>query len=160
MSLILIQLWKEFWRIRCMMDDRGDVNNTCTSSAAGVCHEQKECHKAAKMFRKSFQDISLNTTNSHVQNASSLHLNTPDDNANNSNLFYAAYIQTHWLLKSTNLRLNKNNESEQIFCTQQWPRSLCTRDAINRFNSDYNHIDHYVTCLNPAEVWCDHPLCK
>lgn len=143
-----------------MMDDRGDVNNTCTSSAAGVCHEQKECHKAAKMFRKSFQDISLNTTNSHVQNASSLHLNTPDDNANNSNLFYAAYIQTHWLLKSTNLRLNKNNESEQIFCTQQWPRSLCTRDAINRFNSDYNHIDHYVTCLNPAEVWCDHPLCK
>ena len=64
------------------------------------------------------------------------------------------------MLKSTNLRLNKNNESEQIFCTQQWPRSLCTRDAINRFNSDYNHIDHYVTCLNPAEVWCDHPLCK
>ena len=144
-----------------MTDARGDENNTCTSSVAVIWNDRKDCHKAAKMFRKSFHDINLKTTNSHAQDTSSLRLNTSDeDDVNNGNFLYTAYLQTHLLLKSTNLRLDKNNDSEQIFCTQQWPRSLCTRDAINRFNSDYNHIDHYVTCLNPAEVWCDHPLCK
>jgi hypothetical protein len=132
---------------------------TATSSVAnGTADEAKKpdhC-KATRMFRKAFVDMELNIPNDSTQDICNLKDDTSANHDNNS--FYAAYIQAHWLMKSTNLRLDDNNESQQMFCTQTWPRSLCNRNDIDRFNSDYS--SHTVTCLNPAEIWCDYPSCK
>ena len=116
---------------------------------------EHECHAAAKMVRKAFGDMVLDRAN--VDNFDSGNAKTDESSSQENHHLYAAYIQQHWLMKSTNLRLDNTNESQQIFCTQQWPRSLCTRDAIDRFNSDY--AAHHVTCLKPAEVWCDDLSC-
>lgn len=139
------------------------MQEKATSSTSHVANfkggedtEPEKCNKAARMFRKAFNDMELNRpidSQYHKGNAKT------DTSVNQDNqFFYAAYIQAHWLMKSTNLRLDKKNEEQQIFCTQTWPRSLCNRDTINRFNSDYE--SHTVTCLNPAEVWCDDPSCE
>lgn len=106
-----------------------------------------ECDKAAKMFRKSFTDMELSRSDN---------LSLEPDN--NLHSLFRGYIQAHWLMKSTNLRLDKNSEQQQMFCNQTWPRSLCNRDDINRFDNDYS--SHTVTCLNPGEVWCDNPSCS
>lgn len=118
-----------------------------------------ECHGAAKMFRKAFDDMKMDRPN--VDNSvsdSSGRLKTDESSDQDNNYLYTAYVQQNWVMKSTNLRLDNKNEPQQIFCNQKWPRSLCSRDAINRFNSDYEA--HHVTCLKPAEVWCDDLSCE
>lgn len=143
-----------------MLDMQDKAKNVSSHHVARLKSEQdtepEECNKAAKMFRKAFNDIQMNKPLDSTSHKGSFNA---DSSKNCDNLsLYAAYVQAHWLMKSTNLRLDKKNEEQQMFCTQTWPRSLCNRNDINRFNSDYE--SHTVTCLNPAEVWCDHPSCE
>jgi hypothetical protein len=117
--------------------------------------QDDECDKATRMFQKTFNEMGIDRSGGTSNRTDNLKVDTSEPD--NLNFFYNGFIQAHWLMKSTNLRLDKNSEQQQIFCNQSWPRSLCNRDDINRFDNDYT--SHTVTCLNPAEVFCDHPSC-
>ncbi|KAL3790008.1 hypothetical protein HJC23_011364 [Cyclotella cryptica] len=153
-------LWREFWRRRCLLGTDNDTNarnSRYLSSAQDDVEEAAPVHKAAMMFRKAFRDSEVDATADIKQNSSGSSVGTSVNQGDKKTL-YAAYAQAHWLLRSTNLRLDEEGESRQIFCTQTWPRSLCDRNDSNRWNND-NTSPNVVTCLNPAEVWCDHPSC-
>ena len=155
----IIKLWKEFSQRRCMIDvpDDSGTNSVAHAASAKIDDfEEEECHEAAKMFKKSYYDM-LNVADGTTYSSSNLTIGTSVSHENLYS-FYTAYVHAHRLVKTTNLRLDKQNDSRQKFCTQTWPRSLCNRDDINRFNNDY--ASHTVTCLNPAEVWCDYPSCE
>jgi hypothetical protein len=131
---------------RCLLtvssEDDTKPSTAHVASAKNDLSGEDKFHKAAKMFLRAIDDCSSDKTSVNQDNTKS---------------FFAAYVQAHWLLKSTNLRSTSNGESNQIFCTQTWPRSLCERNA-NRWNDDAN--SNNVMCLNPAEVWCDFPSCN
>ncbi|KAL7480682.1 hypothetical protein ACHAW6_006351 [Cyclotella cf. meneghiniana] len=154
-------LWKEFWRRRCLFSTDGETRpnqSRCVDITQDDVDGSAMCHKAAIMFRKAFRDMELNALADIRRNSSNCSLDSSVNQENKRSLF-AAYAQAHWLMRSTNLRLDAKGELRQTFCTQTWPRSLCDRNDANRWNNN-NTSSNVVTCLNPAEVWCDHPFCK
>jgi hypothetical protein len=91
---------------------------------------------------------------------------------------YEGYIQTHSMMKLTNLRPVKfigngdtghegqqqqqHYQLRQQVCTQTWPGqlSLLNERLLQPPHNANNNNNNVVTCLNSAEIWCDHPNCN
>jgi len=140
-------------------------------------------HKAALTFRHAIQSLNLQSkfeaTNQRThQLLQETDNDDDDDNNTTTSSLYAGYIQTHSMMKLTNLRPVKSMNDDgrqhheaqpyqlrQQLCTQTWPGQLSLLNerllqphANN--NDDAANTNNTVTCLNSAETWCDHPNCN
>ena len=151
----------------CQPDDSHHSNND-----GGDTRAVRRVHRAALTFRHAIHSLGFQSKflASHHDDYGSTDNNNGDDNdktiskpTSTTTSLYEGYIQTHTMMKLTNLRaktLHDNSSPLQLCqqsCTQTWPGQLSLVDNNNDDEVAHNTV---VTCLNSAEVWCDHPSCK
>ena len=158
-------LWRLFWRDRCHYNLDVDEEESSAESNNNV---DADVHKAAMVFRHAIHEMGLaDKIYSICTSSSTVHTDT--ESSADENVLYMAYIQKHSAMKLTNLRVEPFGRSHQPntnhqkleqsnlsspLCTQAWPGqlSLVVNDMIGG-------VRNTITCLNPAESWCDHPSC-
>jgi hypothetical protein len=134
----------------------------------------KRVHRAALTFRHAIHSFGFQSKflASHHDDFESTDNNNDDDNdtlkSPSTTSLYEGYIQTHTMMKLTNYLRASPLQLCQQSCTQTWPGQLSL--VQNNHHNNNNHNDNnnndevvhnaVVTCLNSAEVWCDHPSCK
>lgn len=158
-----------------VLDDRDYCyNESISADDDDGC--DRAVHKAALTFRHAIHSLNLQHK---------LFASTDDiiDTTTSSSL-YARYIQTHSMMKLTNLRpvkqlttsdyddgqeqddnvVQNNYQLCQQLCTQTWPGQLSLLNERllqpNNNNNDATNTNNTVTCLNSADIWCDHPTCN
>jgi hypothetical protein len=149
----------------CQSSDSHHSNN---DGGGNNTRAVRRVHRAALTFRHAIHSLDLQSKFlvSHYDNYESTDNNNDDDDTLKSTSLYEGYIQTHTMMK-TNLRcpartkIQDNSSPLQLCqqsCTETWPGQLV------RVGTDNDGIPRVrmteVTCLNSAEVWCDHPSCK
>lgn len=183
-------LWRIFWLDRCCLTSNYDESSSsssrycCVGNLDGLlCQPSHDegVHRAALTFRHAIHSLGLQSKflANHRDDYELTVTNNNDDNfalkSTSAKSLYEGYIQTHTMMKLTNLRaktLHDNSSSSplqlcQQSCTQTWPGQLSLADNNHHNNNNNNNDDDdevrpntVVTCLNSAEVWCDHPTCK
>ncbi|KAL9186405.1 hypothetical protein ACHAXT_005643 [Thalassiosira profunda] len=159
-------LWRAFWRTRCLFP-----SSDGSSEVGGdeICNTE-EVHGAAWVFRHALREMGLQNNNMHKKGAAppqSDAIHSHQSEAGETSL-YAAYVQKHTAMKLTNLRvepkgrlLNDEDLGQSYLrtplCTQTWPGQLSL--VVDEAIGNAGHNRRRVTCLNPAEVWCDDPSC-
>ena len=162
-------LWKIFWMRRCLYTkstnngeyDRYTADNNSHGAANVFRHAIYEMNLVEKLKLFSFMSI-LQDRNSAQQSY----------DQDNDNTLYLAYVQQHTSMKLTNLRVQPFRQHQHTatkplgqqavklgspVCTQTWPGQLSLIENI--MDEDVNNNTR-ITCLNPAESWCDHPNCN
>ena len=205
-------LWRIFWLRRCCLfrhdstlESTLELDDLMNSSKA---NRNGTVHRAALVFRHAIHSMNLRSkflqqqqrqsspsgaegggkTRTAATAADNYRSASSSSTALSSSL-YEAYLQTHTLMKRTNLRpvaikitstaaatttadSRKESYSYQLrqqLCTQTWPGQLSLlnhdrhRNLPNNDNSNYANNDNaatLVTCLNSANSWCDYPKCQ
>lgn len=136
--------WKVFWLSRCLCqtDDDDDDDGQDDDDKVNV-------HKAAFLFRHAIHDMGLGGIFEQPTSPPGME-QTDTTSSTEKHKLYSAYVQQHCMMKLTNLRLDTRGELRKVLCTQTWPGQL---SSLNE-NNGQNEVNT-VTCLNPAEVWCD-----
>jgi len=162
-------LWKGFWEIRCLYTSRRKPSDESSNDNTTI---DDNVHKAAYVFRHAIfwmnlrdklqrpADITATIQNNNAKIENHTAIDSSDDHE-----LYKAYIQKHTSMKLSNLRvepfgrqlntdkLGQSNLRAPL-CNQTWPGQLSL--AMNNPVGNNTRI----TCLNPAEAWCDYPSCS
>ena len=161
-------LWRAFWMARCLLLPPGDDGDD-------DCDDDRVCpHGAALVFRRAM----MRETNSNIGDDVIVvpPLPPPPDSAAPPSL-YESYVRIHTTMKLTNLRVadvggtrlakrggdgdaaavGRSSDLIPPPCTQTWPGRLSAPTALP--SSVFAGGAAVVTCLNPAEAWCDDPTC-
>ena len=145
-------LWKIFWSVRC----GGDPTKLNGDTGINMIHRAAFSFRCAT-FDMGLLDIFEQSSTKKEQQASIKVVDKEDEDTSKSkdnNTLYLAYIQQHTSMKLANLRAERRSNVYVLkprLCSQTWPGQL-SLVADNEQNTS-------ITCLNPAEAWCDYSQC-
>ncbi|KAL7545579.1 hypothetical protein ACHAWF_009150, partial [Thalassiosira exigua] len=158
-------LWRAFWAGRCMFPDPA-----CGGGEEGGDRGPPP-HGAALAFRLGLAEMGLEGRMRGMTSGVDGDGVGGDDDGDGPGdaALHRAYVQRHVAMRRTNLRPSRAEAEEGDYdlrarlCTQTWPGRLSL--ALDRDGRD-GHVGgraavgrRVVTCLNPAEAWCDAPGC-